>query len=902
MIEITKKIPKKLENQKVDIYAVKRKQTGSMDDVVENATHKKGKGRSSDNIYIPPLDPYNLPESSNNFQNVYKGNFTKLPPIQLDQRMSDAKPKRKRAVKEKKKVEVKIEDTWDKLKNTPVTISVAEYMALSKKAARDVKEGIMYIHRRNSKKAQGGNHNSNDPVVINALRANGLLDEEAYHDLKIQHTSVRTNDTSVKHFVDEEESSESGSENQEGDSECSGSECSGSESSDEESWDSTDEEESIVDYPYDAKKMRRAKPSRIFISINNHLVEAVLDSGAAVSVCSKKLADRLGLKVDTSDKIPLSGFGGNKSLVCGIIPNVEVYVGGKKRVEHFCIDKSDEKNDVCLLGRTWIKAHDIRLIKNGTMIMVPTNKGRNYIEVACIEDEDEEADDPQVIYKVMVKQEENKNGVDLATYQEDIVSQGSFINENEARVISGGDDAGNIPTYLEEMIEEYKLCFIENNGMGKVTNVQHNIITTDNIPVKSKPYRLSYDEEDSLKEELKTLLDLGLITPSTGMYTSPIFFVPKKNTKKMRLVVNYAQLNKKTVKDGYPLPHIDEVLDSLAGAKVFSTLDAAQGFWQVMMQESDREKTGFVCKFGTYVFNVMPFGLTNAGATFQRMMTTLLHEFIGKFVYIFIDDILVYSKDKEEHAEHLRLIFEACNKGNLRLRKEKCQFGRTKVVYLGHEVGSAGLEPAQENVEKILKLKEPKNKDEIRSLLGTTGYFRRFIEDYAAKCHPLTKLLKKNVDFEWTKVQQDAFNYLISTLMSPPILSFPIREYVKILTVDASYKGLGAILSQSPTGTEENETVISYASKSVNHGQLNYTVSHLEALAIIWAVNRFRYYLSYKEEFIIKTDHAALEFILNNEKPSPKLERWKACLMGHKYRVIYKRGKDNPADALSRLI
>ncbi|KAG2195269.1 hypothetical protein INT47_005044 [Mucor saturninus] len=872
-----------------------------MDEVVENSGHKKGKARADGNIYIPPLDPYYPPESSTRFETIHRGDFNKLPPIQIDQQMGEAKPKRKRVVKEKAKVEVEIEDTWDKLKNTPVTISVAEYMALSKKAARDVKDGIMYIHRRVNRKAQRAKHISKDPVVVNALRANGLLDEKAYDNLKIHHASIHTNDSSMKNFVGDEECSESGSENEGSSSGSSDEE--DSESSDDDSWDSVGEEESIIDYPFNAGKMRNAKPSRIFVSINDHLVEAILDSGAAVSVCSKKLADRLGLRINTNDKIPLTGFASNKSVFCSIAPNVEVKVGGKKRVEHFGIDQSQEKKDVCLLGRTWIKAHDIRLIKNGKMIMVPTNNGKKYIEVSCIDDDDEENEnDPPVIYKVMVKQDDGNDGVDLATYQEDIVSQGSFIDENEAREISGGDGAGSIPTYLQSMIEKYKLCFIENNGMGKVTNVQHNITTTDNVPVKSKPYRLSYDEEDSLKEELSTLLELGLITPSTGMYTSPIFFVPKKNTKKMRLVVNYAQLNKKTVKDGYPLPHIDEVLDSLAGAKVFSTLDAAQGFWQVTMLESGREKTGFVCKFGTYVFNVMPFGLTNAGATFQRMMTTLLHDFIGKFVYIFIDDILVYSEDEASHAEHLKLIFEACNKGNLRLRREKCQFGKTKVVYLGHEVGAAGLEPAQENIEKILKLKEPKNKDEIRSLLGTTGYFRRFIEDYAAKAHPLTKLLKKEVAFEWTKVQQDAFNYLISTLMSPPILSFPIREYVKILTVDASYKGLGAILSQSPTGSEDNETVISYASKSVNHGQLNYTVSHLEALAIIWAVNRFRYYLSYKEEFIIRTDHAALEFILNNEKPSPKLERWKACLMGHKYRVVYKRGKDNPADALSRLI
>lgn len=302
------------------------------------------------------------------------------------------------------------------------------------------------------------------------------------------------------------------------------------------------------------------------------------------------------------------------------------------------------------------------------------------------------------------------------------------------------------------------------------------------------------------------------------------------------------------------------------------------------------------------MFNVEAFGLTNGPSCFQRVMNSMLHEYIGKFIYIFIDDILVYSRNEEEHKEHLKLVFEACMKGNLRLRLEKCQFGKSKVVYLGHEVGANGLQPAEANEKKILELREPKSCDEVRSLLGTTGHYRRFIEDYAGKAESLTRLLKKNVPFEWEQKQQDAFNYLISSLMSPPILSFPVKEQVKIITTDGSYSGLGAILSQSPTGSEEGETVISYASKSINQACLNYTVSHIEALAVIWAVNRFRYYLSTKEEFVIRTDHAALQYIFKNPKPSPKVERWKACLMGYKYRVVYKKGKDNPTDSLSRLI
>jgi hypothetical protein len=252
-------------------------------------------------------------------------------------------------------------------------------------------------------------------------------------------------------------------------------------------------------------------------------------------------------------------------------------------------------------------------------------------------------------------------------------------------------------------------------------------------------------------------------------------------------------------------------------------------------------------------------------------MNNILQEFLGDFVFAFVDDYIVYSKDIESHAIHLQKVFDACNKANLKLKLAKCQFCKDKVTYLGHEVSKNGLRPNDDNIKKILNMRAPRSVEECRSLLGSIGFYRRFIDNFSGKAEPITKLLKKNTKFVWVKEQQDSFNYLQSSLISPPILAFPDRSQVKILTCDASTRGLSCILSQSLEGTIEGETVIAYGSKTLNRSQRNYTISHLEAMAIVWAVNRYRHYLSSKSEFVIRTDHAALVFIFKNEKPSPKV-------------------------------
>lgn len=231
----------------------------------------------------------------------------------------------------------------------------------------------------------------------------------------------------------------------------------------------------------------------------------------------------------------------------------------------------------------------------------------------------------------------------------------------------------------------------------------------------------------------------------------------------------------------------------------------------------------------------MPFGLCSAPQTFQRAVTNILTPYIDDFVYVFIDDIIIFSKSLEDHKVHLEKVFQACRAANLRLKKSKCVFARTEVEYLGHVISAEGLLPNQRNTEKILKMPEPKSSKDVKVWLGTTGYYRRHIKGYAQVARPLTKLLKKDMVFIWGQEQGLAFEALKNALITPPILAYPDRNQVQILTTDASTHGLGAVLSQSPTGDSKDERVIAYASRSLRGSENNYAATHLEALAVVWA-------------------------------------------------------------------
>ena len=295
-----------------------------------------------------------------------------------------------------------------------------------------------------------------------------------------------------------------------------------------------------------------------------------------------------------------------------------------------------------------------------------------------------------------------------------------------------------------------------------------------------------------------------------------------------------------TKKDSYPLPRIDTTLDALAGSKWFSTLDMRCGYWQVDLEQRDREKTAFSTGHGLWQFTVMPFGLCNAPATFERLMELVLAGLPWNVCLLYLDDILVHAKTFEEEIENLREVFGRFRAANLKLNPKKCELFREEVLYLGHMVTEEGISTEPSKVEAVTTWPTPKNKRDLRAFLGLCSYYRKFIKSFADIAGPLYKLTEKQTVFAWTEQCNDAFDELKRRLTTAPVLAYPIALGRFTLDTDASERGIGAVLSQEQNGQER---VVAYFSRSLNRRERNYCVTRKELLAVVKATEKFHYYL-----------------------------------------------------------
>ena len=366
---------------------------------------------------------------------------------------------------------------------------------------------------------------------------------------------------------------------------------------------------------------------------------------------------------------------------------------------------------------------------------------------------------------------------------------------------------------------------------------------------------------------------------------------------KIRVCQDFRKLNAATKKDHYPLPFIDMVLDHVAGQECFSFLDGFSGYNQVFIRIGDQLKTTFTTDWGTYAFNRMPFGLCNAPGTFQRLMMDIFRDFLKHFLEVFIDDFAVFSK-WHEHLDCLRRTFQRCRETQLKLHPGKCFFGLISGLLLGHVISRRGIEVDLGKVRVMLALLPPKNLRELRGFLGCVGYNRWFIEGYARVSSPLTELLRKEAEYLWTDIRQEAFEELKRRLVTAPILSPPDWTKEFHVTLDASGWCLGAILWQADD--ENREKPIYYASRQMSPAERNYTTTEREALAVIYACKKFRHYLL-GYQVIFHTDHDSLKYLVNKPDLSGRLARWILLLQEFNYRVVVKPGKTNSnADFLSR--
>lgn len=411
-------------------------------------------------------------------------------------------------------------------------------------------------------------------------------------------------------------------------------------------------------------------------------------------------------------------------------------------------------------------------------------------------------------------------------------------------------------------------------------------------PISKTPYRMAPKELGELKTQLEDLLGKGFVRPSVSPWGAPVLFVKKKDGT-MRLCIDYRELNKVTIKNRYPLPRIDDLFDQLQGAKVFSKIDLRSGYHQLRVKASDVEKTAFRTRYGHYKFLVMPFGVTNAPTAFMDLMNRVFKEYLDEFVIVFIDDILIYSKNKEDHDNHLRLVLQRLREKELYGKFKKCEFWLEQVSFLGHVINGDGIKVDLQKIEAVESWPRPKTVTEIRSFLGLAGYYRKFVKDFSKIALPLTELTRKKVPFEWTDSRERSFHELKERLTTAPVLTLPEGTEDFAIYSDASYQGLGCVLMQ-------RGRVIAYASRQLKIHEKNYPTHDLELAAVIFALKLWRHYL-YGASCEIFTDHQSLKYLYTQKELNSRQRRWLEVMKDFDLSIQYHPGKANVvADALSR--
>ena len=450
------------------------------------------------------------------------------------------------------------------------------------------------------------------------------------------------------------------------------------------------------------------------------------------------------------------------------------------------------------------------------------------------------------------------------------------------------------PTAVRDVLQKFEGVFAPPpDGLPPDRDVGHTIpLEPGHAPPWRPLYRLSPAEKAEAEKQVKEYLAKGWIRKSQSPYGAPILFVKKKDGT-LRMCIDYRAINKITVKNRYPLPRIDDLLDKLQGSKCFSSLDLSQGYHQIRITDEDIPKTAFNTHMGHYEFRVLSFGLTNAPATFQSVMNKIFGHL--DFCLVYLDDILIFSQNEEEHRKHLEEVLSLVQKEKLYCKLSKCSFLQKELEYLGHIVSSDGIKVNPKKIEAVKAFPRPSNVSELRSFLGLANYFRKFIKDYARIAAPLTAQTGKNAHLNWCSKCECAFRTLKQRLSEAPVLALPDPSKTFVIESDASVEGIGAVLLQ-------DGHPVAYESRKLSGAERNYTTTEQELLAVHHALHVWRCYLEgAKYPFLVRTDHNALTYLPTCPTLSRRMARWSEYLQRFHFQWEYKPGKTNSAaDSLSR--
>lgn len=434
-------------------------------------------------------------------------------------------------------------------------------------------------------------------------------------------------------------------------------------------------------------------------------------------------------------------------------------------------------------------------------------------------------------------------------------------------------------------------------GLPPEGRPEHRIdLLPDAVPAHAPAYRLSPKENDEIKRQITELLEAGLIRPSTSPWGAPVLFAKKKDGG-LRMCIDYRALNKRTVKDRYPLPRIDDLMARLAGARVFSKIDLRSGYYQIRVRDEDVPKTAFVTRHGSFEFLVMPFGLCNAPSSFQRYMNQILGDVADAFLVIYLDDILIFSQNMDDHMRHLRVVMSRLKQHQLMVRPHKCEFACEEMEFLGVIVGKDGARPDQSKIRLVKDWPQPRNVHHVRAFLGLANFYRRFVPKFASIARPLTDLTRLHEPFVWGAAQALAFRTLKDCLTEAPLLLLPNDELPFVVMTDASDFATGAVLMQDVgSGLQPVE----YLSRRLGEAEMRYHTYDKEMLAVIHALKAWRHLLEGRK-FKLHTDHQTIRHIQTQKNLSRRQARWSEFLQDYDIDIVYRKGSCNgAADALSR--
>ncbi|KAG6465495.1 hypothetical protein O3G_MSEX015186 [Manduca sexta] len=580
------------------------------------------------------------------------------------------------------------------------------------------------------------------------------------------------------------------------------------------------------------------------VKLGDFIVDALVDTGSNVNLMSEDLCEELKVQC-VDDETLLSGLGLAKVKSCGkVFVNISVDGHCYSNIIFHVISKESMPYRL-IIGQEFLK-NIVMVVREGAVLLL-TQDDEWLARVNCC----------------------------------------MSVCE-----VTGHISNVNIKTEVTRLIEEYRPNQI------KEAPIQMKIVLKDDIPVAQRPRRLSIGEQKIVEELVEEWLHKGIIRVSFSEYASPIVLIKKKDGSS-RLCIDYRQLNKKIIKDEFPLPIIDNLIDKLGDAKIFSVLDLKNGFYHLKISEESVPYTSFITHHGQFEFLRAPFGLSISPKYFSRFVSIIFRELIAKGVMaIFIDDIVIPAVSEAQAVERLRQVLDVASQNGLEINWKKAKLVCHEIEYLGHLIKDGEIRPSPDKIQAVAKYPEPKNIKQIMGFIGLTSYFRKYIKDYAKIARPLTNLMKKGVPFIFEDEQRYAFNILKQMLTSEPVLKIYNPNLPTELHTDASSCALAAILLQLHPEGELHP--VHYMSRKTTEAESRYSSYELEALAIVEAVRKFRHYL-YGMHFKIVTDCKAFEQTLKKKDLTPKVARWVFLLDEYDYVIEHRAGhKMQHVDALSR--